>query len=841
MPQDVFPIDRGHKKAHAEFSTMLRIAVFIVSISWLTSASHADEQGARAPNYTQVPLLGGTRTLRTNRWTLISFEVGNPGDQSVELVTTSFFAEEPRLQYGCTVWVPPHAKRRGWFPIRAPALISDSTNHVDLHSFLIDRTSLPEKLLPSSNGTLYRHGLLGVTGARVVTGMMQDPLDDAPRHAVAAARSARNLTMAIPDLYDQSFPPVDKVVEGLDQLVICNDDLLGDAAALAAIRQWLYGGGRAWIMLDKVSPATVRQLLGNRFDWDVVDHVLLDEFTLVHEQSQPGEDPPLPRTFDDPLQFVRIMVANGDVAYSINGWPAAMWCHVGHGQVLLTTLDARGWYREWNSEDHRPKDVMKRSSFAATEPLKFLAEMFLKRRKEPMKVSEAFEEIVSEGLGHEVLPLRFVALILGGFCASLVVSTLVLIRFGGTAIMGALSPALALLAAVIIATAGSVSHRATPQSMAIGQQIEVDEDFATFQTSGVVSLYNQQQWDVPTGSDGGGFFVPGTGQATGSTLRMVWTDLDRWRWENLTLPSGVQSASFSCSVPADSPVKATATLNREGIVVDFDPGSLGDISDVLLLAPGRRAMQTHLQENGTLLARVTDLLPPGQYATGTLVSGDQRRRQAVLRRLLAADGLWPSNDLVLLGWGQPLDLPFVLNDPQYRTGSALLTVPVTLTRPATGTRVAIPSSLMGYRTITGDHGMVSPAYSNLDREWVEQLVTATRANLRIELPAVLLPMEVHHISVTLNMVAPQREVTILGKNGNSNDQSDVVLWRTHSPVGIARIDIEPDEAWQVMDSGDLTLMLSIGQHPHQEGGAGAQAGWHIDEFSLDVEGTILAR
>jgi hypothetical protein len=671
--------------------------------------------------------------------------------------------------------------------------------------------------------------------------MMQDPLDDAPRHAVAAARSARNLVTAIPDLYGQSLPPVDKVIEGLDQLVICNDDLLGDGAALAAIRQWLYGGGRAWVMLDKVSPTTVRQLLGNRFDWDVVDHVLLDEFTLVHEQPQPGEDPPLQRTFDDPLQFVRIMVANGNVAYSINGWPAAMWCNVGHGQVLLTTLDARGWYREWKSADHQPKDVIKKSSFAATEPLRILAEKFLKRRKEPAKVSEAFEEIVSEGLGHEVLPLRFVALILGGFCASLVVSTLVLARFGGTAVMGVLSPALALLAAVTIGIAGSVSHRATPQSMAIGEQIEVDEDFSTFQTSGVVSLYNQQKWDAPTGSDGGGFFVPGTGQTTGSTLRMVWTDLDRWRWENLTLPSGVQSASFSCAVPADSPVKATATLNREGIVVDFDPGSLGDVSDVLLLAPGRRAMQTHLQKNGTLLARVTDLLPPDQYATGTLVSGNQRRRQAVLRRLLAADNLWPSNDLVLLGWTQPLDLPFVLNDPQYRTGSALLTMPVTLTRPDTGTRVAIPSCLVGYRTIKGDHGTVSPAYSNFDRKWVEQLVTATRANLRIDLPAVLLPMEVQHLSVTLNMVAPQREVTILGKNGNSNGQSDMVFWTTQSPVGIARIDIEPTEAWQVIDPGDLTLMLSIGQHPHQEGGAGAQAGWHIDDFSLDVEGTILAR
>ena len=276
-------------------------------------------------------------------------------------------------------------------------------------------------------------------------------------------------------------------------------------------------------------------------------------------------------------------------------------------------------------------------------------------------------------------------------------------------------------------------------------------------------------------------------------------------------------------------------------MLDFDPGSLGAVSDVLLLAPGRRAMQTHRQADGTLLARLSDLLLPGQYATGTLISGTTRRRQTALRNLLTSDRLWPANDLVLLGWAEPVDLPFVLNDPEHCAGSALVTVPVRLSRPAAGTRVAIPSSLVQYRTTAGDRGTISPAYSNLDRKWVDQLVTATRAKLRIDLPSVLLPLEVDHLSVTLNIVATQREVKILGKNTNSNDQKDVILWRTESPVGTTRIDIKPDTAWQVAEPGDLALPLSVGEHPHQEGGASAKAGWQIDDFSLDVAGTILAR
>ena len=820
---------------------MLRIAVILLSTIWLTSASHADGGPTGAPNYTQVPLLGGTRTLRKNHWSLISFEVGNPTSHSVELLTTSFFVQAPQRQYGSALWVPPQAKRRGWFPILAPASLSDSTRTVEFHSFLIDRTGGAETILPGSHGTLTRHGMLGVTSARVTTGIMQDPLDEAPRHAITAARTARNLTTSVPGLEDESLPPLETVVNGLDQLVISNDALLRDGAALTAVRQWLHGGGRAWIMLDKVSPTLVHQLLGNRFSWEAVDHVLLDTAELLPAQPQPGERDSLARTFDEPLDFLRIVVPNGDVSYSIGGWPAATWCSVGRGEVLFTTLEARGWYREWAPDDHQPKDVLKRSSFTATEPLKRLAERFLQPRETPIKVRNAFDRIVSEELGHAILPFRLAALILGGFCATLVVLTLILVRFGRIAILGVLSPVLALLAAGILATAGAVSHQATPQSMAIGQHIEVDASFSTLRASGVVSLYNQQAWEAPTGCDTSGLFMPRTGEATGSTVRMVWTDLNHWRWENLTLPSGVQTGLFSCSISVDTPATASATLNQEGIVLDFDPGSLGAVSDVLLLAPDRRAMQTHRQADGTLLACFSDLLLPGQYATGTLISGTTRRRQTALRNLLTSDGLWPSNDLVLLGWAEPVDLPFVLNDPEHRAGSALVTVPVRLSRPAAGTRVAIPSSLVQYRTTAGDRGTISPAYSNQDRKWVDQLVTATRAKLRIDLPSVLLPVEVDHLTVTLNIVAPQREVKILGKNTNSNDQKDVILWRTESPVGTTRIAIEPDTPWQVVEPGDLTLTLSVGEHPHQEGGANAKAGWQIDDLSLDVTGTILAR
>ena len=72
-----------------------------------------------------------------------------------------------------------------------------------------------------------------------------------------------------------------------------------------------------------------------------------------------------------PVEMVRVLVDSDDVQFRVNGWPAAFWCRAGHGEVLLTTVDARAWYRPWRATDDRPKasrSFIKASSCSSERP-----------------------------------------------------------------------------------------------------------------------------------------------------------------------------------------------------------------------------------------------------------------------------------------------------------------------------------------------------------------------------------------------------------------------------------------------------------------------------------------
>ena len=121
----------------------------------------------------------------------------------------------------------------------------------------------------------------------------------------------------------------------------------------------------------------------------------------------------------------------------------------------------------------------------------------------------------------------------------------------------------------------------------VGQWIEANESFSDLRTSGVLSLYNPTQWTESLGSSGGGIFLPDDLDQTGTTVRMVSTDTDRWHLENLTLESGIHFAPFSYATSTTEAVRATATFGPDGFVGELEAGPFGEISDAIIIAPRR--------------------------------------------------------------------------------------------------------------------------------------------------------------------------------------------------------------------------------------------------------------
>src|SRR5438477_2763253 len=126
---------------------------------------------------------------------------------------------------------------------------------------------------------------------------------------VVAVRCQQRLSRRLDHLGDHFFAPDDVSLGVLDQLVIADDRALEDPAGLAAIRRWVYGGGRLWVLADKVHPQVLERILGDQCALQVIDRVGLTTVRIEPIVEQ-GMTPPIETDYERPVDLVRI-VASG--------------------------------------------------------------------------------------------------------------------------------------------------------------------------------------------------------------------------------------------------------------------------------------------------------------------------------------------------------------------------------------------------------------------------------------------------------------------------------------------------------------------------------------------------
>jgi hypothetical protein len=296
---------------------------------------------------------GNLAVYRPEKWGHVTLHLQNPSDQPLELLTTTFFEHEPTLQYGRRVWVPPRSQMHVWQPLRLPREGGGSS--LNLRTLVMEAGQSREVLLRSDIGFRQLDSTVRIMDD-AVTGVVEAPIPlpaegtlfpeedtDAVSQLIATARLEAQLTKRVAELLEQSLPASEEAYQALDHLVLADNRVADDAAALAAIRRWLFGGGRLWVMLDKVEPRMLDRLLGDEFVGEVVDRVGLTTVRI----SDPQDRPQLRsvQEHERPIEFVRVAVSNVEVAYTVDGWPAAFWKTCGEGRLLVSTLGARGWMR----------------------------------------------------------------------------------------------------------------------------------------------------------------------------------------------------------------------------------------------------------------------------------------------------------------------------------------------------------------------------------------------------------------------------------------------------------------------------------------------------------------
>jgi hypothetical protein len=771
-------------------------------------------------------------------WGMVEVAGYNPTDEPVELLAITYFDGHPNLQFGRRFWIPPQCQRKAWYPVLPPSEVGEDQKRFDVSTLVMQpQGQRQDALIEAGEGHMLRTGLLPLTPQRPVSAMVapEERTDDT-HAAVAAMRQARELRVAVPNFRDP-MPPLAQMLDGLDQLVIAGDGICSDSATALAVRRWLHDGGNVWIMLDCVEPSTVARLLGTEFRIATVDRVDLTTVELASTRETAIPRPPTVRDFAEPVEMVRVTGPAIEPAHTVDGWPASFWQPAGQGRVLMTTLEARAWVRDRQPDDPKPKQG---SPFpkVAIEELQMLGAKFLEPRRAAAIGPADFDGYVSSKIGYRIIDRRTVSAVLGGFCLVLLATGVILAAMGRLPVLGWLGPIAAIVAAAVLTVLGQQNRTAVQPTLAVGQFVEVSQGVDDWRVHGLLATYQQRESDAPMGSDEAAIFVPDRRGREGTIARMIWTDMNRWAWHHLSLPSGVRKAPVTCNGKLAGPVAARATLGPEGLVGRLETGPLQGVSDAIVLAPGTPGLGLALAADGSFDGGPGDVLAEGQYVAGTVLDDRQQRRQAMLRAALDREEAPPYPQRpTLLFWADPLEIGLEFDENLRRVGGALVAVPMAIRPPDPGGQMAIPSTLISYRSVSlpGQAGG-STLYDNERHRWIGPVTDPSKVHLRFALPEPLQPMRPLKAELVVAINAPSRQVEIVARQG---DQV-TTLFERESPVGTLRFEIDDPAMLRPDEDGRIVLGIHVGEAADAESISITQVGWKIDDVRLSLTAEKLA-
>ena len=786
----------------------------------------------------------GIRRYRPQQWGIVAADSSNSTDRAREIRALVYFSDDPTLQYVRRFWVPPRAERHSWIPLRFPAF--DPHDEIaELVSLQLDESGRQEVTVKNSAGEMRPSRLLAVTRDKTITGVICDrpDLGDLKTEVgavIVAMKSSSQLPRELSEIYGDFLPPTAESLENMAHLVIAGDQLASDAAGLSAVRQWLVEGGRLWVMLDQVDPATVELLLGDAFDCQVMDRVGLTRVEIETVAPELSGDATPAMEFEEPVELVRVITPNPNVLYSVNGWPAAFYRPFGNGQVLFTTLGPRAWLRERTPKDPAVTGTVYLPGRAANIPLENLGQYLLSQDETPLSSPERFSAALSKQIGYRIVGRNWIIGILGTFCLGLLLTGVLLRRAEKLERMLWIGPALATIAAVTLVAIGTRSKHEVPPTVALAQIAHIESGIEEVRVTGVASIFNRDQYKGKIGAEQGGVFLPDMAGQGGKTRRMVWTDLNAWHWENLTLPSGIHLATFQTGVRSDRAVRACGSFGPTGFSGSVHAGPFGALSDAIIAMPSHRNLAVQIGSDGGFRAGPEDVLAPGNFINQTLMTDRQRRREAVYGQVLGAGGpvSYPTRTL-FFAWANPVDLGFVVSRESEQVGWALLPIPLEMDPVPADTEVLIPSAFVDFRVVPGPEKQMASAYSNRRQEWLVER-TASRIWLRFQIPKETLPLAIKQATLGLNISAPLWNAHVCGLS----DTHPVPLQTLTGPVGSFQVPIRDSKLLALDEAGGLLVGVMVDQNDQAAfslpaGNPTRGAPWNIESVQLEVSGVTL--
>ncbi|WP_182870136.1 hypothetical protein [Stieleria mannarensis] len=796
-------------------------SALIVPSARSSTASAQDERGENTtaaqtekPSGIAVTVTpAGVQRFASGGWASLAVVGVNYTDQDAEEVVSVFVGDDPNLQFSTRVWIPAHSKRQSWLPIAIPPKEQITGNRVDLSMIRVTQSGGGESFGENINQMPVSQRSLMLVDDEINTGFFADPpgLVDTTDGDTRRRRLNRVLNagrdsvttdpreLPIVSFLSNFLPPTHGALAELDQVVIAGDQLQSDSEGIRAVRHWIRRGGRAWIMLDLTSRSLVDDLLGDDSDHSVIDRVELNDFDLNTRDPIGGSAGSTEAwTSESPVEMLRVLTPSDEVVCRIDGWPVAFWKQIGDGEVLFTTLGGAGWVH-----------ADQRATFALTQ----LSRRFFEPKNPRREFVRAMQPIVDNQIGYRIPSRTLAAVILGLNALVILVGGIWWTRQRRLERMAFLVPVSATVTTVIMLVIGSSHTAAIPSTVATGQVVQVRTETDEADVSTVRAVYTQQSSDLGLVSRDQVMTMPLEDTATSETRRLSLENDGTSRWIGPPQPTGVVRHLVSDStLSLGQPIQVRGTFDADGFrgtLHGIDPATCGDALVVASPAPMTSVEIESASTPGIVTAKSSDLLSPGQFIPGSLLTDRQRTRQAFLRDLFASvQGDAPRHSLgdgpSLLLWTDPIDVGVQFAPDFEQRGAALVSVPIQIDRPEPGTEFRIPSTFVRTDTYDGAQGRTT-LFNPRTGKWLPEMTKAAEAQLMFRFPEAVAAMSLDRVHVTMKVNAPSR--TLFAKALVDGQPANV--FSRDNATGVIEFTIDRRDALRLQDDGGLWLAVGV--------------------------------
>jgi hypothetical protein len=788
-------------------------------------------------------IVTGVRSTITEGWGKIEFGVTNLSDNDRQARVMVFFEGQRDLQYGRDIWAPARSTIKSWI-LTGPAPPQSAGASCKAQALLYELVDGKERLIVSKGQDAVRSYLLPYKKRDRYASIMVDEsmeeelpqgilpqVESGTEEAFSLALSlqeASSVKELVHRLHPGSLPTSVEAYDGLDQFVLASNHLADDPVGTQALRYWLERGGRIWIMLDKVDSQTISPLLGEALNFEMLDRTGLT-FTKIENAADVNRDKTAAiRQHERPVDFVRVMLpADEQPIQVINGWPAAFTRQVGRGKVLFTTAGLRAWTRPRTVGDSASPYQAFPILPVANDQLTVLVRMFLPE-KEKKPLVEELRPILLNEIGYSVISRQTM---IGMFLVFFLATGVLIFLFRNTKhleILGWLGPIAAICAALSFFFLGESSRRSAPATTAMAQLVQAQPGEPEASVEGLLGIYRPDSGPIALGAQNEGLFQIDL-SGIESPKRFMTSDLNSWHWDGLSLPAGVRFAPLKSNISSREPFSVRAHFDPHGLEGKIESGAFSDLEDAILSTKNGRNLGVRLRPDGTFTAGNQDILQPGQFLLGNVLSDRQRLRQDFYRKFgEVRNTRLADDDNALLAWAKAVDLHFETDQGARTVGTALVVLPLILEKPALDQTIAIPAAFIPVRQIV----------DSLSIRLKPELSAKADMHLRFQLPQSVSPFKVERAKFTAKIDAPSRAVTVSGLR----DSGAVQLYRVENPIDPVEIEIKDESLLKVDEKGGIHLNLAVSDLLKGAGDSKNTKGadkWSIEYLELEVYGRAL--